>query len=389
MLRSESVSLFDQYKKMQYREIAQQLSQTNIRIFSAMWKYGPRNLLEVSRQIGMPFTSVYHRMAKIESKAEELAALFPAVSGLGLIRATLLVAASPGYEREVTEALKAPNLWRAVTLCEGTFTHISIQLIPLKYVREFKSYIQQLVDRKLITNFSIVYTGDYLPNFPDFDYYNPTENKWEFDWAGWFASVSAGSEPAPLDDPEAYTITVRKQDLLIIKELELDARRSFTDIAKATGMTAQVVKYHYDQKLVKSGIARHFHFRIYPFPPEVSAYHEIMLEFNSKNDLEKFFSIVPRLFFVMGAAKVLRRNALMLETWILESQLQKMLTFFSEMARAGTLRSYSAVRMDFRSRQSQTISYELYDDEKGWVVDFEKCVSELPKVESFGIPQPS
>lgn len=326
-------------------------------------------------------------MVKIESRAEELAVLLPAVSGLGLIRATVLVAASPGCESEVTHALKAPNLWRAIGLCEGTFTHISIQLIPLKYLREFKAYIRQLVDSKLITNFSLIFSGDYVPNFPDFDYYNPTENQWRFDWEGWFASLGVESDPAPLNDPEDYTINVDKRDLMIIKELEHDARRSFADIAKSIGMNAQAVRYHYDQKLVASGIVRHFHFKVFPYPTEVSAYHEIMLEFNSKKDLDKFFSIVPKLFFIVGVAKVLRRNALMVETFILESQLQKMLSFFSQMTRCGFLKSFSAVRMDFRSRTTQTVSYELFDDEKDWVVDFEKCTSELPKIESLGAPR--
>ncbi len=366
---------------MQYKEITKQLNETNIRILSAMWKYGPRNLLEVSRRTGIPFTSVYHRMSRIESKAEEIVSLIPSVSGLGMIRATVLVTASPGCENEVTRALKAPNLWRSIGFCEGTFTHISVQLVPVSFLREFKSYIQQLVDRNLITNFNVIYTGDYVSSFPDFDYYDPTKSQWKFDWEGWLSSLGEKDDAIPFDDPESYALVVDKKALMIIRELERDGRKSFADIAQATGMTPQGVSYHYDQKLVASGVARYFQFRVHPFPVEVSAYHETMLEFSKKEDMEKFFSIVPRLFFVIGVAKVLRRNALMVETWMLESQLQKMFSFFSHMARAGFLKSYSAVRMDFRSRQTQSISDELFDDENGWIVDFEKCSTELSKIE--------
>jgi DNA-binding Lrp family transcriptional regulator len=369
---------------MQYKQIAEQLNETNIRIFSAMWRYGPRNLLEVSRRTRIPFTSVYHRISRIESKSEEVVFLIPSVSGAGMIRVTLLVAASPGCENEVTHALKAPNLWRSIAFCEGTFTHISVQLIPLKLVKEFRSYIQQLVDSGLITNFNIIYTSDYVPNFPDFDYYDPTESQWKFDWEGWLASLAEKKDGITFDDPESYTSAVDKKDLVIIRELEIDGRRSFTDIAETMGMTAQSVKHHYD-KLVASGIAKYFQFRVLPYPVEVSAYHEVMLEFNSKEDLSKFISIVPRLFFVMGVAKVLRRNAVMVETWILESQLQKMFSFFSQMVRAGLLKSYSAVRMYFRSKEDQTISDELFDDERGWIVDFEKCKSDLLRMEKARI----
>ncbi len=370
---------------MQYDQIAKQLNEANIRILAGMWKHGPRNLLEVSRRIGMPFTSVYHRLSKIESESEEVAYLVPSVSKLGMIRVAVLVAASPGCEEEVTRALKAPNIWRSVGFCEATYTHISVQLVPVKSVREFRSYIQQLFEKGLITNFSVIYTGDYVPNFPNFDYYDPAESRWKFDWEGWLARLGEENSPVSFDDPESYELVADKKDLMIIKQLEFNARKSLTEIAKKVGMTAHGVKYHYDTKLTPSGVVNHFQFRIHAFPIEASAYHMTMLEFDSKKDLNEFLSLIPRLFFVIGASKVLRRNAVMVETWMLESQVQKMFSFFSEMARAGFLNSYSAVRMDFRSRQTQTISDELFEDENGWVVDFEKCSSQLPKVEKVEV----
>lgn len=379
MPRTELVGLLDKYKGI--REITKQLSETNIRILSAMWKYGPRNLLEVSRRTGMPFTSVYHRISKIESKSQLVAFLVPSVSKLGMIRVAVLAAASPGCEDEVTHALKSPNLWRSIGFCEGTFTHLSIQIVPVKFLREFRSYIQLLVDKNLITKFSMIYTGDYVPNFPDFDYYKPTDSQWKFDWDSWLSSLDEKSDVDSFDDPEICNSVVDKKDLMIIRELEKDGRKSFTDIAQAIGMTPPAVKYHYDQKLVASGVAKFFQLKVVPFPIEVSAYHEMMLEFNSKKDLDRFVSIVPKLFFVVGIAKILRQNAVMVQTYVVESQLQKMFSFFSRMARAGYLKSYSVVRIDFGSRLYQTISDELFSDEKGWMVDFEKCSSELSKLE--------
>ena len=388
-MRTESVRLENlyeyEYAKKHYSRIAKYLDPTNIQIFSAMWKYGPRNLLEVARRIEMPFTSVYHRISKLESSFHEVAWLIPQVSKLGLVRVAVLVAASPGCEEEVTRALKAPNLWRSIGFCEGNFTHVSIQLVPVKYLRDFRAYVQQLVDRNLATNFNIIYTGEYVPNFPDFDYYDPKSNTWKFDWEGWYASLAEESQSGSLDDPESYSSTFDKKDMMIIRELETDGRKSFADIAEATGITAQGVKYHFDHKLAPSGVANYFHFKVFPFPTEVSAYHETMLEFNNKKDLDKFFSLIPRLFFVLGAAKVLRQNTLMVQTWMLSSQLYRLFDFLSHLAKAGLLKSYSSVRMDWASRQTQSISDELYDDEKGWNVDFEKCSAELSITERVAV----
>jgi hypothetical protein len=148
-------------------------------------------------------------------------------------------------------------------------------------------------------------------------------------------------------------------------------------------MTLQAVKYRYDRKLVPSGIVSQFSFDLVPYPVEVSAYLELMVEFPSRKAMNSFFSLVSELFFVLGVAKVLERNALLVRTYILQSQLRSMFGFLSQLVRAGVLESYSAVRLEFEGRETQTISYELFDDEKGWTVDYKKCVAELRKLSKF------
>jgi hypothetical protein len=66
-------------------------------------------------------------------------------------------------------------------------------------------------------------------------------------------------------------------------------------------------------------------------------------------------------------------------TYIAQSQLSNMFNFFSEMAKAGLLVSYSPIRMSFAGRQTQTISYELFDDEKGWSFSLPACLDKLSK----------
>jgi len=385
-LKTETVGLLDQYKfnSKGIREITKQLDRTNILIFSAMWKFGPRNLLEVARRTEMPFTSVYHRISRIESKAKEIAYVIPQVAKLGMVRVAVLLTARPGCEDVVASAVKMPNVWRSVSSCEGMFTHISIHLVPIKFLNEFKSYIRYLAERKLITRFRIILTGDYLPNFPDFQYFDPTASQWKFDWEGWIAELNQSQPSKSIDDPAHYQLLVDKKDLLLIEELEKDGRKSFTDLAPMLGMSLQGVKYHFD-KLTPTGIIALFHLRVVPYPTEVSAYHEIMLEFSSQCDMDRFYSLVPKLFFVLGLAKALRRNALMVQTYLLQSQLPNMFSFFSAMARAGLLKSYSAVRLDFVSRETQSISSELFDEEKGWNLDLGKSLAELSKLETIGV----
>ncbi len=376
-LEAERVRLLDRHKVV--AEIIKQLDRTNIKILSAMWKYGPRNLLEVSRRTGIPFTSVYHRVAKLEKKSDRIAVLIPQLSKLGLMRIIVLVNAKPGSEDEITAALKLPNLWQSVNRCEGPFTHVSIQLVPVRFIKNFRKYVKRLSELDLVSGSKLIFTGPYIPNFPTFKYYKPSFNEWTFEWPRWL--IALRKKPTEkLVDPESYVTLTDKKDILIVKELEKNARRSFADMAPVFGISLQGVKYHYDKKLVPLGIVKYFAFEVRPYPEEVAAYHEVLLKFINNLSMNRFFSLIGELFFVMGVAKVLRQNSLVVRTYTLQNQIPSLFVFLSQMAKQGTVESYSALRQDFTGRETQSISYELFDEEKGWTFDLKKCLSELSKL---------
>ncbi len=377
MLKTEKVRLADWHKGI--REIIKQLDRTNIKILSAMWKYGPRNLLEVSRRTGIPFTSVYHRVARLEAKSKRLVSLIPQVSKLGLVRVVVLVTANLGSEDRVTMALKVPNYWRSVNRCEGTFTHFSVHLVPFKFLKQFRSYMRRLTELDLITQSNIMLTGEYIPNFPNFDYYNPATNEWTFQWGRWLASFKKKPSQT-IEDPVSYPIMADKKDMLIVKELEKNGRKSFADLAPLLGISLQGVKYHYDKKLVPTGIVNYFGFDVLAYPEEVSAYHEILLKFRNSQGMNRFYSSMNEFFFVLGVSKILHQNSLLVRTYSLQTQVPSLFAFLSQMAQEGLLESYSAVRQDFIERKSQTISYELFDQEQGWSFDLKQNLSELSKL---------
>jgi DNA-binding Lrp family transcriptional regulator len=359
------------------RQMAKQLDRTNIKILSAMWKYGPRNLLEVSRRTGIPFTSVYHRVAKLEASSSRVSYLIPNISRLGMIRYVVLVTARSGYEDRVGEALRIPGWWWSFNRCEGAFSHHSIHAVPAKISDQFKEYLRSVLKSGLISRLEIIPTGEQQPNFPDFKHYDPTTNRWTIPWKRWLESLRKAKPYRSLRDPEGYPVLADKKDLLIVKELEKNGRRRYSDLASMLKMTLPGVKYRYDRRLVPNGIVGNFALEVHPYPPEVSAFHEVMLEFTSTSSMNKFVSLIGDLFFIIGFSKVLRRNSLMVRTTILQSQLLNMFDFFSEMARAGMLHSFSSVRLDFSVRRTQTISYELFDDKTGWMFDLNQCLTKL------------
>jgi len=380
-LRTETVRVLDEYafSGRSVREVLKQLDPTNIRIFSTMAEVGPRNLLQVARLTGIPFTTVHHRIAAIESKATEIVRLHPNAAKLGMIRIVVLVAAKSGLEDLVTQALRIPNYWRVVERCEGTFTHHSIQIIPVQFLKQFREYISTMQAMNLIKSFRIVRTDDSHQIFPDFSSYVSGSGEWVFDWEGWLNSVKSAAPTETIKDPKTQVAGFEKVDLEIIAYLEQNGRRSFTEIAEKISVSPNVVKYHYD-KLRASGVADEFDFQVWPYPAEISSFHEVMLEFTDAGSMNRFFSLSKKLFFLQQVAKVIGKNSLLVRTRIANSQLESMFVFFSELVNAGQLISYSAVRINMDSRLAQTISFELFDNFSGWQWDVYENLLALNKL---------
>lgn len=355
-----------------------ELDPTNIKILSTMASVGPRNLLEVSRLTGIPFTTVYHRVAQMESKTKRIVYLLPNVASLGMTRVMVLVAAEAAKEDLVTQALRIPNYWRMIERCEGDeFTHHSIHTIPTKHLEAFREYVSTMRAMNLINAYRIVETGDVFPIFPDFSSYNYSSGEWVFDWEGWLTDLKNAGVSEPIEDPRGDSVEMEKLDLEIISCLELDGRMKFTDIAKKCRCSPQMVKYRYD-KLRPAGIVSTFDFLV--FPLESSSWHEFMLEFPDPASMNQFAKVAKKLFFIHQLVKALRKSTLLVRTRIINSQVENEFTFLSEMVNAGQLTSYSAVRLNMDSRIKHIISYELFDPVSSWQWDVYKNLLELNKL---------
>jgi hypothetical protein len=96
--------------------------------------------------------------------------------------------------------------------------------------------------------------------------------------------------------------------------------------------------------------------------------------------MNALYSFLHHLFFFIDVTKVIGKNSLLLRAYIPEMQVSNLFQFLSELTRRKMLTSYSALRLRFESRQRQTISYELFEEKKGWIFNSAKCVTELNKI---------
>ncbi len=342
------------------------LDETNIRIIRLMHEIGPRNLLEVARAAGLPPTSVYDRARRLEEQFGVLSIANLDHSKLGLRKCITLVDSNPGLEDFVTEALAIPNYWKTIARCEGGFTHYALHAVPDGRDQEFEEYLAATQDKGLVRKYETVWISDYHYGFPNFQLYDPRYCTWKFEWDRWFDSVEGKEYPRAVHDPPQYCIEADRADLLILTELEIDARAKFSEISRSMGITLQAVKYRYDKRILPRALVRDFVINVWPYPPELSDMHEILVSFEDEEGMNSFFGASKEMFPVFRTVKVLGERKLGVRTYSPHNETGQLFGMLSKLARSGLVSDYSAVRIRPETQTRQTISAELFENKVGW-----------------------
>lgn len=365
------------------------LDDANIRIITLMHKIGPRNLLEIARAAGLPATSVYDRARKLEEQYGILSVANLDHSKLGLRKCITLVESKPGLEDFVTEALSIPNYWKTITRCEGGFTHYGLHAIPENRVHEFEKYLVETQKRGLVRKCETVWVSDYHYGFPNFRLYDPANCAWTFEWDLWANSVRQREHLKAIHDPADYSIVADRADLLILTDLEINARAKFSEMSKNMGMTLQAVKYRYDKRIIPRGLIKDFVINVWPHPPELSDMYEILVSFEDEETMDAFFGASEEMLPVFRTVKVLGETKLGVRTYTPHNETGQLFGMLSKLARSGVVSDYSAVRIRPETQTRQTISAELFEDRVGWKYDLNRQLEALASIVEHAKVEPS
>ena len=361
-------------------EFVEVFDELNIKIVLAMHQIGPRNLLEIARQIRIPWTTVYSRVRKLEEQFAPLTYVNPAFSRIGLVRIAVFALATPGKESITDELLRLPNFWSSTSSTESPFNHYSVHAVPINYVSKFKEYLKRLQELGIVQRCLTTEVSDSHRAFPSFEFFDPKARMWLLDWDRWLKDSMEPRKTLAISDPPSYEVMADKMDLLILKELQKNGRKRFTEISKVLGVTLQAVKHRFDSNIVKKGMIQHYVFKFVPYPVELSDLREVRLEFPDGRSMNRFFSAGINFPFVQSMSKVLGKTALMMRTIVPQASQREFFGFISNLAKRGLISDYSTIRLHPESQRRQTMSHELYDNELGWQWDLNKCLSTAERV---------
>jgi DNA-binding Lrp family transcriptional regulator len=355
------------------------LDHGNVKIVTAMRKYGLRNLQLIADKTNIPRPTVHARVSKLEREGLLRTWIHPNYSKIGLARAMVLLTTRPGRELLAPEALRVPGYWLRLIRCMGECNgYYSTHAIPLEKRWDFEQYLEKIVASGIASEYRLLWLEEARSPLPDFSYYDTKKKTWTFDWPKWLDAFAAKPTQTQRKDSSLPT-TFDKKDLIILKELVKDGRTKLTRLADLLDMTVPAVKYRFDN-LVRSGFIREYVIDMLPFAPEISDLYEMVLDFQTREGLSQGEKVLSALPTVLTLSRVEGANSIAVRMYLPRTQMNNLLTMLSALSRRKVLSGFTYVLLDPMTIRTQTFSYELYEDNSGWQYDNLEYFEKLRKV---------
>ncbi|MDV3277769.1 MAG: hypothetical protein LYZ69_04795 [Nitrososphaerales archaeon] len=212
---------------------------------------GP-DIPEISRRLGQFKESVRYRYKeKILGKGF---GIFGSIDHekLGLKRVVLFADFAPEYREYAQAVLTAMNELCYVVYFEKRMIdddYLIMASVPSEYVEAFISFMVKLKENGLFTKLGTT-TFDWFRNIPmRAELYNFDTGRWDFDWSPLTTSEAASHRPSE-------RVKFDYTDLLILKELQIDATKTLTEMAKKLNVNYKMLVWHYRNHVRDRGMVR-------------------------------------------------------------------------------------------------------------------------------------
>lgn len=363
------------------------VDELDVKILEGLSLFGPRNIALIAKQLEVPITTMRYRVQRMLSESVLFFHLNPYHTYMGLKKAVVFIEAVPGCEDILLRCLRANDFWVFLCRIYGPYEGCEVTwTIPKEKTQEFEAFLQSLRDygvaRSIEVNYSTCFEGVPVQS----RWFDIESAAWVFDWDEWIKEVETieGELPYTLVEPSDWPIKVDHDDLLIIKELEIDGRRSLTEISKKLDVPLERLKYHFKEHVSKRGLIEGYQVEIYRFPSPISENLFFKFEFDSYEKMVKFALTLHDKPFPFYLGKVLGENAIITQVYLPRREFRNFIAALSSLIKRGALKSYHYVITDIFQVWRETIPYQHFEDGK-WHYDGKKHQEKLRKILEEGM----
>jgi len=353
----------------------------DVNILEALGKYGPRNIAEVARLLGVPRGTVLSRIKRMSSSFYLRLNTNVYHTNLGLKKAVVFAKATPGYEDFLFHCMKINKFYIYLNRCYGMFEGChGVYVIPKDQTTKFEQFMHEIKRLGVAQNIQLLWSTCFHTVNRTSNWFDRVSETWIFPWDKWKEEIQTkGSElPYTLLDPKDFPIKADETDLFILKELEKDATMSLSAIAKKLGTTLQNVHHHFKMHVVKDGLLEAFQIGIFPFDRRISDMFFFVFRFDSEEKMAKFALSLLDKPFAYTVGKVLGENAIIAYVYLPRPEFRNLVDNLSKLVKTGFLQTYFYVIQDIRPGRwsRETIPYEFFKD-GSWIYDHNKHIKDL------------
>jgi DNA-binding Lrp family transcriptional regulator len=305
-------------------------------------------------------------------------------TNLGLKKAVVFAAATPGYEDLLFDCLKVNPFYAYLTRCYGQFEGcLAVYTIPVDYCAEFTRFTKEIERLMVARKIEVLWSTCFHSIDRSSKWFDFQSEKWTFPWDELMKEIPTKTTKLPytLIDPDGFPMKADHLDLLIMQELEVDATVNLTEIAEILKTTPQNIRYHYQKHIIEKGLIEKFQVFVFPFDTAISAMFWFTFKFDNPDKLAKFaMSLIDKPFMII-LGKILKENMLIAQLYLPILEFRYFVETLSKLCRNGMLQSYNYVIQDLREGKwsRETIPFEDFKDGK-WDYDHNKHIENLRKL---------
>jgi len=347
---------------------------------------GPRNLLEISRNLSIPYQTLRYRMQQLKRQGITVSPIVD-TSRIGLRR----VRASFKLHSDVQEKhLRSffGSLYQAAGLHYYARSHFSNVfdsefMVSERNIAELSRILQALEEMNLISNLSMSELVWKEMLMMKTQYYDYERGQWDVDYSSLKIDPSLSNPPALTQRqvPSNNQRDFDHVDLLIIKSLQINPWAKVLDISKQIGVSQAETMYHFHKHVHERRQISGYEF-MWIGSKDAWAKHAIIgltlifREQQTDANLRNAIAIATALPFAWNHM-LTERGAYMAELLIPIYDYPEVMKYLSEKIRTLDLCTPELVFPDWSCCSNYTIPYSIHSAERGWSIEAEKSVSNI------------
>ena len=358
------------------------LDSTNAKIIEGLGKYDPRNLLSLAGKIGLPPTTVAFRVKKLMAEGFLTVRAKLNSPKMGLTKAAVIADTNRGLADTLSKVIENIDYWTYLAPCYGRFNGFyGIFSFPYDHIMKFQEYFERAKQSGAMSDYTLLITTNVFDVAPSFAWFDFEHKAWNFRWEEWTADVLAGSQrfPTYLADPQSYETLIDTRDLLILKELEKDGLKDFTELAKVVNITPQGVRHRFHEHVLRRELLSGYEVAVLPYPLQVSDLCAFVIDFPNQTALSKFANSLQDRPFIISHAKVIGKNSLLIHFYIPKTEFTGFLASLNRLTVKGIVQDFFYVFLDVPSFRRQTVSYEQFKN-GSWKFNHKEKTEKLAKI---------